>query len=88
MITTNQINDKIEIINQGAFSTVQVRKATIVLEDGVEISRVFNRYTVNPTDSLELLDSDVSLVCSTLFTEEMKTAYTNFRSSLEVTPNE
>lgn len=84
MITTSQINDKIEIINQGNFSVVQVRKATIVMDGGVEISRVFQRYTVNPTDDLTSLDTDVRDVCTPLFTPIMKTAYTTYMDSIGV----
>ena len=40
--------DKIEIV--GPFKCLQVRKATIIKEDGVEIegSRSFTRYTLDP----------------------------------------
>ena len=39
--------DKIEII--GKHKEVHCRKAIIVKEDGVELSRTFNRYTLNPS---------------------------------------
>ena len=40
--------DKIEIV--GPFKCLQVRKATVIKEDGVEIdgSRSFSRYTLDP----------------------------------------
>ena len=36
--------DKIEVVGQ--YKTVQVRKATVIKKDGVEITRSFNRYSL------------------------------------------
>ena len=38
--------DKIEIVGQ--YKHVQVRKANIIKRDGVEITRSFNRFVLNP----------------------------------------
>ena len=38
--------DKIEIV--GLYKTVQVRKASVIKKDGVELTRSFNRFTLNP----------------------------------------
>ena len=38
--------DKIEIVGQ--YKHVQVRKATVIKKDGVEITRSFNRFVLNP----------------------------------------
>ena len=38
--------DKIEIV--GEYKLVQVRKATVIKKDGVELSRSFNRFVLNP----------------------------------------
>ena len=50
--------DKIEIV--GPFKCLQVRKATVIKEDGVEIdgSRSFTRYTLDPGT----LDSSDNLI--------------------------
>ena len=45
-ITKELIQDKIEVV--GDFKHIQVRTATIIKEDGVEISRSFHRHTVAP----------------------------------------
>ena len=53
--------DKIEVV--GTYKTVQVRKATIIKKDGVEITRAFERYTLDPgtlDDSNNLVDTDLS----------------------------
>ena len=64
-ITKELIEDKIEIV--GDYRTIQVRTATIIKEDGVEISRSFHRHTVecvssveNDDDSWTHTDTDVS----------------------------
>ena len=38
--------DKIEIV--GPYKLVQVRKATVIKKDGVELSRTFNRFVLDP----------------------------------------
>ena len=41
MITKELIEDKIEIV--GDYKTIQVRTATVIKEDGVELTRSFHR---------------------------------------------
>ena len=38
--------DKIEIVGQ--YKRVQVRKATVIKKDGVELTRSFNRFALDP----------------------------------------
>ena len=38
--------DKIEVVGQ--YKQVQVRKATVIKKDGVEITRSFNRFVLDP----------------------------------------
>ena len=45
-ITKETIEDKIEVV--GEFKQIQVRTATVIKEDGVEISRSFHRHVVAP----------------------------------------
>ena len=45
-LTEETIQDKIEIV--GEHKHVQVRTATVIKRDGVEISRSFHRHTVAP----------------------------------------
>ena len=44
-ITKEVVEDKIEIV--GDYKTIQIRTATIIKEDGVEISRSFHRHAVD-----------------------------------------
>ena len=74
-LTKTTINDKIEVINQGDWSVVQVRTATIIAEDGVEISRNFHRHVVMPDADLTQEDADVAAICTPVFTDAVKAAY-------------
>ena len=38
--------DKIEVVGQ--YKTVQVRKATVIKKDGVEVTRSFERFVLDP----------------------------------------
>jgi hypothetical protein len=74
-LTKTTVNDKIEVINQGDWSSVQVRTATIISEDGTEISRNFHRHVIMPDADLTAEDDDVSAVCTPVFTDAVKAAY-------------
>ena len=55
--------DKIEVVGQ--YKHVQVRKATVIKKDGVELTRSFNRFVLDPGT----LDSDDNLVDNPLTKE-------------------
>jgi hypothetical protein len=73
--------DKIEIV--GPFKMVQLREATIIKEDDVEISRSFNRRVIAPTDSKTGEATDIKAVCTAVQTTAVKSAYTAHLASLE-----
>ena len=74
-LTKSTVNDKIEVINNGDWSSVQVRTATIISEDGEEISRTFHRHVVMPDADLTQEDADVSAICTPVFSDAVKAAY-------------
>ena len=74
-LTKTTMNDKIEVINHGDWSSVQVRTATIIAEDGVEISRTFHRHVVMPDADLTQEDADVAAIAGSVFTDAAKAAY-------------
>ena len=75
-LTKTTMNDKIEVINQGDWSLVQVRTATIIAEDGVEISRNFHRRVVTPGDDfLAEQDADVLAIIQAVFDADAQAAY-------------
>lgn len=81
-LTKTTVNDKIEVINHGDWSSVQVRTATIVNEDGEELSRSYHRHVVMPDADLTEEDADVSAICTPVFTDAVKAAYATHLASL------
>ena len=74
-LSKSTVNDKIEVINKGDWSVVQVRTATIISEDGVELSRNFHRHVVMPDADLTQEDADVADIAAAVFTTAVKAAY-------------
>jgi hypothetical protein len=75
-LTKTTTNDKIEVLQLAAgYPVVQVRTATIIAEDGIEISRTFHRHVVMPDADLSAEDADVSAICTPVFTDAVKAAY-------------
>jgi hypothetical protein len=75
-LTKEKKNDKIEVLNLSTgYPVVQVRTATIIAEDGVEISRTFQRHVLTPHADLSSEDADVAAIAGAVFTDEAKAAY-------------
>jgi hypothetical protein len=56
-LTKTTTNDKIEVLQLAAgYPVVQVRTATIIAEDGVEISRTFHRHVLTPDADCRLAE--------------------------------
>ena len=75
-LTEETVQDKIEIV--GDFKHIQVRTATIIKRDGVEISRTFHRHVVAPDISADALaneSADVQAIAAQVHTDAVKTAY-------------
>ena len=84
-LTESQENDKIEIVNKW---NIQVRTATIIKEDGTELSRSFHRKVLTPgtldaSDNLVATnisgeDADVQAICNAAWTTQVKADYKAF----------
>jgi len=72
-ITKELIEDKIEIV--GDYKHVQVRTATVIKEDGVELNRSFHRHSLNCLDDISGESSEVQAICNAVWTDELKAAY-------------
>ena len=72
-LTERTAEDKIEIV--GDHKHVQVRTATIIERDGVEISRSFHRHVVAPDADISGESAEVQAVCNAVWTQEVKDAY-------------
>ena len=85
-LTETTVNDKIEVVNNGTFSVVQVRTATVIMRDGEEISRSYHRHVVMPDADLTQEDADVAAVCTPVFTQAVKDAYAAHLAAQSETP--
>jgi hypothetical protein len=75
--------DKIEVV--GIYKAVQVRKATVIKKDDVELTRAFERYvlqagTLDASDNLVDTDisgepAEVSVICNAVWTTDVKAAW-------------
>ena len=72
-ITKEIVQDKIEVV--GDFKHIQVRTATVIKEDGVEISRSFHRHVVAPDSDSSGESADVKAMVAQFHTDAVKTAY-------------
>jgi len=81
-LTEETVEDKIEVV--GDYKAVQVRTATVIKRDGVEISRNFHRHVLQcSTKSGDTwADTDISGestevqgICNAVWSDAVKTAY-------------
>lgn len=72
-LTEETVEDKIEAV--GEFKYVQVRTATIIKRDGVEISRTYHRHVVAPNADTSGESAEVQAICNAVHTDEVKAAY-------------
>ncbi len=72
-LTEATLQDKIEIV--GDYKHVQVRTATVIKRDDVEISRSFHRHVVAPNDDITGESTEVQAICAVVHTDAVKAAY-------------
>ena len=82
MLTEETVQDKIEIV--GNFKHVQVRTATVIKRDGVEISRGYSRHVVAPDADISGESTEVQNICNVVHTDEVKAAYAAHLAAQEV----
>lgn len=73
MLTERTVQDKIEIV--GDYKHIQVRTATVIERDGVEISRSFSRHVVAPDADITGESPEVQAIAAAVHTDEVKAAY-------------
>ena len=72
-LTEETVEDEVEIVAD--FKHVQVRTATIIKRDGVEISRSFHRHVVAPGADITGESAEVQAICNAVHTQAIKDAY-------------
>ena len=72
-LTKEVINDKYEIVS--TFKHIQVRTATVVKEDDVELSRSFHRRVLTPDMDVSGEDAEIKGVAAAVWTDEVQAAW-------------
>jgi len=72
-LTEETVQDKIEIVSE--HKMIQVRTATVIKRDGVEISRAFSRHVVAPDANVSTESAEVQAICAAVHTDAVKAAY-------------
>ena len=84
-LTETQENDKIEVVNKW---NIQIRTATVIKKDGVELTRTFHRHVLRPgeLDASDNLvdtnisgeDADIQAICNAAWTTQVKADFKTF----------
>jgi hypothetical protein len=81
-LTERTEQDKLEVV--GPYRHIQVRTATVIERDGVEISRSFSRHVVAPDADITGESAEVQAIAAAVHTDEVKAAYAAHLASQEV----
>jgi hypothetical protein len=80
---------KVDLIELTEFNTIQIRTATIIERDGVEISKSYHRHVINPGDDYSQEDPKVQAIANAIWTQEVIDSYMtlqqNIRSQRNIT---
>jgi len=76
--------DKIEVVGQ--YKAVQIRTASVIKEDGKELTRSFHRHVLNPDTDISNETDEVKAICNAVWTDDIKTAWTEFQAARPEAP--
>ena len=86
MAITKEVKyDKTEIV--GDYKAVHCREATIIKEDGKEISRTFHRHVLHPDSDISGEPQETQDVCNAIWTDEVKAGWITFQAEQEAKQN-
>ena len=83
-LTERTVEDNITIV--GDFKHIQVRTATVIERDGVEISRSFSRHVVAPDADITGESAEVQAIYNAVHTQEVKDAWAAHVASQQPEP--
>ena len=72
-ITKEIVDDKLEVV--GNYKHIQVRTATVIKEDGKELSRSYHRRVLSPDKDVSGESSEIRNIASAVWTDTVKTAW-------------
>ena len=76
------LEDKIEIV--GIYKSIQIRTATVIDEDGLELSRSFHRHVVSAGDDYSNESAEVQAICAAVHTDAVIAAKAEHDAANEV----
>ena len=81
-LTKTVVTDKYEIV--GPNKMVQCRHATVISEDGVELSRSFHRHVIAPGDDVSNEPAETQAIVAAVHTPEVISAYNEMVAAQEL----
>ena len=84
-ITKEVTCDKFEIVTE--HKHVQCRQATIIKEDGVELTRSFHRYVLTPEKDISGETQEIQNICNAVWTDAVKADWATFQAEQEAERN-
>ena len=75
-LTESKSIDQIEVVNDW---NIQVRQATIIEKDGVQVARTFHRWVLTPDMDISSQPSNVQAIANAAWTPEVRAAYDAFK---------
>ena len=73
------VDDKIEIVSD--FKHLQIRTATVVSEDGNELSRSFHRRVITPDADVSGESAEIQGIAAAVWTDAVKSAWQAFQEN-------
>jgi hypothetical protein len=67
MLEEQYVLDQIEVLRNG---TMQIRHATLIIKDGVEIAKTYHRGCISPGDNVDNQDEEVRLIAGVIWTPQ------------------
>jgi hypothetical protein len=80
-LTENTSIDQIEIV---ADWNIQVRQATVIERDGVQVARTFHRWVLTPNMDISGEEQKVQDICNAAWTPEVVAAYEAFKAKQDI----
>ena len=71
--------DQIEVVGQ--YKAIQIREASVIKEDGKELTRSFHRYVLHPDSDISGETDEVKAICNAVWTDAIKAAWTEFQAA-------
>jgi hypothetical protein len=76
-LTESTSIDQIEVVNDW---NIQVRQATVIEKDGVQVARSFHRWVLNPDSDISGQEQKVKDIANAAWTPEVRQAYETFKA--------